>query len=116
MSRHDDSKVPVSTFVMEVWGKDCEIRVRQKSKSVWVAHGEYMGEQFSSTGSSARSAASHWRDAARYKGNDGPAPQPERPQESAPLPQTQSTKPTSVADRDEIVSGDIRISFRKTEK
>ena len=72
--RHDDSTVRVSTFVMEVWGEEYEVRVRQKSKSVWIASGEYMGEHLVSEGSTARSAAAHWREAARYKGNDGPPP------------------------------------------
>jgi hypothetical protein len=113
MSRHhDDSKMRMSTLVMEVWGKDCEIRVYQKSKSVWVAHGEYMGEQFSSTGSSAQSAAAQWREAARYKGND-PAPKPEGPQDSSSSPQPKAPELAPATDRDEIISGDIRIRFVK---
>jgi hypothetical protein len=65
----DDSKVRTSIFIMEVWGKDHAVRVYQRSKSVWVAVGEYAGEQLRSTGSSASSAASNWREAAHYKGS-----------------------------------------------
>lgn len=54
---------------VDVWGKPIEISVYQKSKSVWIAVGEYLGESFESKGSSASSAAQHWREAARYKGN-----------------------------------------------
>jgi hypothetical protein len=52
-----------------VWGKPCDITVHQRSKTVWIARGEYMGEQLESKGSSQSSAAAHWREAARYKGN-----------------------------------------------
>lgn len=76
MRRHDDfSKLIVSTFVVDVWGKSCGVRACQKSKSVWIASGEYMGQSLVSNGSSAQSAAAHWREAATYKGNDGPSPQ-----------------------------------------
>jgi len=65
----DDSKVRTSIFMTEVWGKEHGVRVYQRSKSVWVAVGEYAGEQFRSTGSSASSAVSNWREAAHYKGS-----------------------------------------------
>lgn len=52
-----------------VWGKAYEITVYQKSKTVWIAVGEYMGDRIETKGSSPTSAAEHWREAARYKGN-----------------------------------------------
>ena len=52
-----------------VWGKTIEITVYQKSKSVWIAAGEYLGESFQVKGSSSSSAAAHWQEAAKYKGN-----------------------------------------------
>lgn len=52
-----------------VWGKPHMVTVEQRSKSVWVAVGEYMGESLRSEGRSATSAAAHWAEAARYKGN-----------------------------------------------
>ena len=52
-----------------VWGKPCEISVHQKSKTVWIARGVYMEEWIETKGSSHTSAAAHWREAARYKGN-----------------------------------------------
>ena len=54
---------------VSVWNKPCEISVYQKSKSVWIAVGEYMGERIETNGSSESAAVQHWRDAARYKGN-----------------------------------------------
>ena len=59
---------PVKTTVM-VWDKPYEITVYRKSKTVWIAVGEYMGERIETKASSQRSAAAHWREAARYKGN-----------------------------------------------
>lgn len=56
-------------IIVKVWDKDYEISVYQKSKAVWIAVGEYMGERLEVKGSSARSAAAQWREAARYKGN-----------------------------------------------
>jgi len=49
--------------------KPCEITVYQKSKTVWVAIGEYGGERIETRGVSQRTAAARWREAARYKGN-----------------------------------------------
>ena len=54
---------------VKVWGRDIEITVYQKSKTVWIAVGEYMGQRFEVKGRSANSAANLWRDAATYKGN-----------------------------------------------
>jgi len=64
-------KVVMMTQVVTVWDERFEIRVYQKSKSVWVAVGEYMGRPLDVTGRSANTAAAHWREAARYKGNAG---------------------------------------------
>jgi hypothetical protein len=58
----------MSTMTVKVWDKDYEITVYKKSKSVWIAVGDYMGESIESKGSSESSAAAHWREAARYKG------------------------------------------------
>ena len=52
-----------------VHNKPHEIDVYQKSKSVWVAVGEYMGERLEVKGSTESQATSAWREAARYKGN-----------------------------------------------
>ena len=54
---------------VQVWDKPYEITVHQKSKSVWIAVGEYMGERIEAKGSSESAAVKHWREAARYKGN-----------------------------------------------
>lgn len=46
-----------------------KITVYQKSPSVWIAVGDYMGKPIEGKGSSARSAETAWTDAARYAGN-----------------------------------------------
>jgi hypothetical protein len=57
------------TRTVLVWDKPYEITVHQKSKSVWIAVGEYMGRRIETKGSSESAAVTHWREAARYKGN-----------------------------------------------
>ena len=57
-----------------VWGKPQEISVYQKSKSVWIAVGAYMGERVETKGASETAAVKHWREAARYRGNVGSPP------------------------------------------
>ena len=52
-----------------VWGKPVQISIHQKSKTVWIAIGFYMGERIETKGRSANSAMALWRDAATYKGN-----------------------------------------------
>lgn len=59
-----------------VWGKPYEISVTQRSKSVWVASGDYMGKYIQTQDRSSGTAAARWREAAQYRGNDGPAPDP----------------------------------------
>jgi hypothetical protein len=52
-----------------VWGRLQNIIVYQKSKTVWVATGKYMGEDHQSQGSAANTAAKRWQQWATYKGN-----------------------------------------------
>ncbi len=54
---------------VNVWDKPYEIAVYQKSKSVWIAVGEYMGERLEVKGRTESQALSAWREAARYRGN-----------------------------------------------
>ena len=54
---------------VEVWGKPHKVTVHQKSKSVWVASGEYMGKHIEVKDRSASTAIAQWKEAARYKGN-----------------------------------------------
>ena len=58
----------MKTTVM-VWGKLYEITVHHKSKSVWIARGEYMGHAIEVKSSSSSAAAKAWSEAARYRGN-----------------------------------------------
>ncbi len=52
-----------------VWNKPYTISVYQKSKTVWIAVGDYMGERLEAQGRSESTAAHRWSEAARYKGN-----------------------------------------------
>ena len=46
-----------------------KVAVARKSKSVWEAVGDYMGETIRVKGSSVDIAAKYWADAARSRGN-----------------------------------------------
>ena len=59
----------VQHITVRVWDKPYVVEVHQRSKSVWIARGEYMGESHETKDSSARSAAARWREWATYKGN-----------------------------------------------
>ena len=52
-----------------VWNEPQEVSVYQRSKSVWVASGEYMGKPIVEKGSSEAAAVMHWRKTATYRGN-----------------------------------------------
>ena len=52
-----------------VWDKPCEVTTAQKSKTVWVAVGTYMGEWVEVRARTESQAVSKWSEAARYKGN-----------------------------------------------
>lgn len=52
-----------------VWNDNVEIDVDQKSKTVWIATGEYNGKRHTVKGPSASSAAKGWADAARFNSN-----------------------------------------------
>ena len=54
---------------VKVWDKPHAITVYRKSKSVWIAVGEYMGERLEVKGRTESQAMNNWREAARYKGN-----------------------------------------------
>lgn len=58
----------MSTHRVMVWSKPYEVTTYQKSKSVWVATGEYMGESHSTTGQTEGAAIIRWREWAQYKG------------------------------------------------
>jgi Zn-finger nucleic acid-binding protein len=56
-------------MVVNVWDDRVEIDVHQRSKTVWIARGEYKGKYHETKGSSAASAAKWWADAAKYHSN-----------------------------------------------
>jgi hypothetical protein len=57
------------TYQIKVWEKNYDVTVQQKSKSVWIASGEYMGKSLETKDRSASTALKRWQEAARYKGN-----------------------------------------------
>jgi hypothetical protein len=66
-----DDKVLTIKRVVTVWDEKYEVTVLQKSKSVWIASGEYMGKSLQVQGRTAGNAIDLWRDAARFRGNNG---------------------------------------------
>ena len=60
---------PAYKHTVAVWGRLQNIIVYQKSKTVWVATGKYMGEDHELQGPTANTAAKRWQEWATYKGN-----------------------------------------------
>jgi DNA-binding beta-propeller fold protein YncE len=54
---------------IQVWSRPYEVTVEQRSKSVWVASGDYQGQSIVVTDRTPTSALKRWREAAQYKGN-----------------------------------------------
>ncbi len=54
---------------VDVWGKSYDITVYQKSKSVWIATGDYMGRLIVVQDRTVSTAIKRWREAANYQGN-----------------------------------------------
>jgi hypothetical protein len=52
-----------------VWGEKFEIDVRQQSKTVWIASGEYKGKYHEVKRATPEAAVKGWREAARYHSN-----------------------------------------------
>lgn len=61
----------MTNHMVKAWENDepCEITVVQKSKSVWIAVGQYMGKEVRAQGRSESNAVAKWRDAAHYRSN-----------------------------------------------
>jgi hypothetical protein len=59
----------MSERTVDVWGKPQTVEVFQKSKSVWVASGSYLGQPVEVQDRSAGAALKRWQEAARYRGN-----------------------------------------------
>jgi|GEM_PF-2180358 len=67
----DDDRGLTMKRVVKVWENEepCEITLVQKSTSVWIATGEYMGKRLQVEGRTANNAAAIWRDAAHHRSN-----------------------------------------------
>jgi len=61
--------MPRSRRTVAVSGRLQNIIVYQKSKTVWVATGKYMGEDHQSQGPTANTAVKRWQEWATYKEN-----------------------------------------------
>jgi hypothetical protein len=59
----------VRKLTVFVWGKAVDITVHQKSKSVWIARGDHLGESIEVKSQSATSAAKLWAETAKYRSN-----------------------------------------------
>ncbi len=53
---------------VQVWGKTYKVAVHQRSKSVWVASGDHMGQPIETQDRSAGAALKRWREAATSRG------------------------------------------------
>ena len=53
---------------VQVWGRPYAVSVHQKSKYVWIAVGDYVGQRIECKDHSAGSAIARWADAAKYRG------------------------------------------------
>lgn len=51
-------------------GEVCKVWVAQKSKSVWIAYGDFRGERINQNGSSQNNALENWYSAADYKSRE----------------------------------------------
>jgi hypothetical protein len=52
-----------------VWGKPETVSVYRKSKTVWIARGNYMGKHIEVKARSESAAVGSWREAAAYWGS-----------------------------------------------
>jgi hypothetical protein len=57
----------MSERTIDVGGQACTIQVYRFAKKIWIAVGEYLGEQLRTRGDNAAQAAMAWRRAAEFK-------------------------------------------------
>jgi hypothetical protein len=57
----------MSERTIDVGGQTCTIQVYRFARSIWIAVGDYLGEQLRTRGSNAEQAARAWRRAAEFK-------------------------------------------------
>ena len=55
--------------IVRVWDKPYTVTTYQKTKSVWIAVGEYMGETIQTKGRTKGAAVKRWKERAHFKGN-----------------------------------------------
>lgn len=55
-----------------VWDKPHKITIHHKSRTIWIARGEYRGKLIEVKDRSEGSAVRAWIEAARYRGNPPP--------------------------------------------
>ena len=54
---------------VRVWDTTVEVTVQQRSPSVWVGSGEYLGKSYQGKGRTANAAAASVQERARYANN-----------------------------------------------
>ena len=54
---------------VSIWDKPNTVSVYRKSKTVWIAIGDYVGKHIEARDQSESAALARWRNAAEYKGN-----------------------------------------------
>jgi hypothetical protein len=54
--------------IVTVWDEQYRVKVYQKSKTVWIAVGEYRGQTIEVKGRTDTQAVARWQDSARYRG------------------------------------------------
>lgn len=54
---------------IKVWERDYEVIVSQNSRSVWIAVGDYEGQEIRATGRTPAQAAASWRVIAQRRGD-----------------------------------------------
>ncbi len=57
----------MSERTIVVGGQACTIQVYRFARRIWIAVGEYLGEQLRTRGDNAEQAAKAWRRAAEFK-------------------------------------------------
>jgi len=67
VSREDGKTPEMPERIIHIPGQRCAVEVRQMGKTIWIAVGEYWGEQIRTRGTTERKALKAWRIAVSHK-------------------------------------------------
>lgn len=59
--------IRMATHTVKAYPETCEVHVYQRSKSVWIASGQFMGEQLEQRGRSESAAVRLWKEIAEWR-------------------------------------------------